>query len=115
MKTCSFCARTDHDRSTLRRLAGLPSPTSLSDWSGPVRIWTLGPCAFPLPFAFRWGMDLFEAAGLRPQKVVITSGFETTRHGNRKWGVPKHTLISNLDARLHCGELRFAAAFPATY
>ena len=29
--------------------------------------------------------------------------------GDRRWSVPKHTLISNLDALINTGELRIAA------
>jgi hypothetical protein len=51
--------------------------------------------------------DLFDHAGLKPIRVVITAGLSTEHHG-RKWGVPKHELISGLDAALHSGTLRFA-------
>src|SRR5262249_6462691 len=58
--------------------------------------------------------DIFDAAGLRPIKVTITSGLETTpvgeRLGERRWHVSKTSLISNLDAALHVGELQFAKA-----
>ena len=54
---------------------------------------------------------MFDAAGLRPAaKVLITAGAEAQRHGANKWGVPKFELISTLDAALHSGVLRFAAA-----
>lgn len=53
--------------------------------------------------------DLFEADGLRPVRITFTSGFEPTGRG-RKWGVPKSTIVSGIDAKLHCGELRFAKA-----
>lgn len=53
--------------------------------------------------------DLFDDAGMKPEKVTITSGNEQTCLGNRLWHVPKGILISTLDARLHTGELRFAA------
>ncbi|MFW6028364.1 MAG: hypothetical protein ACOC9Q_02435 [bacterium] len=54
--------------------------------------------------------DLFDDAGLRPTQVTITAGDKQLPHGSRRWGIPKGTLISGLDARLHTGELRFAAA-----
>ncbi|TPL06421.1 hypothetical protein FJ938_13155 [Mesorhizobium sp. B2-4-14] len=54
--------------------------------------------------------DMFDAAGLAPIKVQITAGNEVTSLGARRWGVPKALLVSTLDARLHGGELRFAAA-----
>lgn len=54
--------------------------------------------------------DLFDDAGLRPTKVTITAGAEQTYTGNHRWNVAKGLLISALDARLHTGELRFAAA-----
>lgn len=53
--------------------------------------------------------DIFEASGMRPQRVAITAGNETTNPENRRWHVPKSLLISTVDARLHVGELRFAS------
>lgn len=53
--------------------------------------------------------DLFTRAGLRPEKILITSGFEVTRGGTNAWHVPKQILISALEARLHSGELKIAA------
>ncbi len=53
--------------------------------------------------------DIFETAGMRPQKVAITAGNETTNPEHRRWHVPKGLLISTVDALLHIGELRFAA------
>lgn len=53
--------------------------------------------------------DIFDQAGLRPHRVTITAGLETTQHGARSWHVPKGVLISAVSARLHTGELRFAA------
>jgi hypothetical protein len=54
--------------------------------------------------------DIFDTAGLRPTRVTITAGLETTQHGGNSWHVAKGTLISGLDARLHTGELKIAAA-----
>jgi hypothetical protein len=54
--------------------------------------------------------DIFDAAGLCPNRVTITAGLESTQHGGRSWHVPKSFLISGLDARLHTGELKIAAA-----
>ena len=54
--------------------------------------------------------DIFDRAGLKPNRVTITAGLETTQHGGRSWHVAKSALISGLDARLHTGELRIAAA-----
>jgi len=53
--------------------------------------------------------DLFEGNGMRPHRVTITAGIDQTGVGARRWHVPKGVLISTLDARLHTGELRFAA------
>jgi hypothetical protein len=54
--------------------------------------------------------DIFEDAGLKPIRVTITAGAnDATQEGDRRWHVPKAILISALDARLHTGELRFAA------
>jgi hypothetical protein len=54
--------------------------------------------------------DLFNNVGMQPTQVTITAGNEQCAVGNRRWHVPKGVLISILDARLHLGELRFAAA-----
>jgi hypothetical protein len=52
--------------------------------------------------------DIFDTAGLKPLRVTITAGGEqSSAHGG--WHVAKQILISTLDARLHTGELRFAA------
>ncbi|MGB7041873.1 MAG: hypothetical protein WBD83_20095, partial [Xanthobacteraceae bacterium] len=53
--------------------------------------------------------DLFDLAGLSPNRITITAGLEATQHGAKGWHVPKEMLISNLEARLHTGELRIAA------
>ena len=53
--------------------------------------------------------DLFDAHGLKPIKVVITAGFRAEHHPARRWAVPKHLLISGLDAALHTGKLKIAA------
>lgn len=54
--------------------------------------------------------DIFDTAGLRPTRVTITAGLETTQHHGNSWHVPKGVLISGMDARLHTGELKIAAA-----
>ena len=54
--------------------------------------------------------DLFEMASLHPTRVSITAGAEQSPHGLSTWHVAKQILISILDARLHVGELRFAAS-----
>jgi hypothetical protein len=54
--------------------------------------------------------DLFDNAGLKPVRISITAGSEVTAQGTRRWHVSKTSLISTLDARLHTGELRFAAS-----
>lgn len=53
--------------------------------------------------------DLFDDIGTKPIKVTITAGNEQSDQGDRRWHVPKGLLISALDARLHTGEMRFAA------
>lgn len=53
--------------------------------------------------------DMFDAAGLYPDRITITAGLEATYHG-RSQHVPKGLLISNLEAHSHSGELRIAAA-----
>lgn len=56
--------------------------------------------------------DIFDAAGLQPVRVSITAGAEATQQSTspERWHIAKGILISTLDARLHTGELRFAAA-----
>jgi hypothetical protein len=55
--------------------------------------------------------DIFEAAGMRPKRVTITAGTEATSgHGLNRYHVAKTILISQLDAALHIGRLRFASA-----
>jgi hypothetical protein len=53
--------------------------------------------------------DMFDEAGLRPVCVSITAGTDAEKKVNRRWNVAKPLLISGVDARLHAGELRFAA------
>lgn len=54
--------------------------------------------------------DLFDQAGLDPVKIIISAGFGAEYKGKNRWTVPKPEIISRLDAGLHTGELRFAAA-----
>jgi hypothetical protein len=57
--------------------------------------------------------DVFDAAHLPHVRILITAGNETTGHGTwerQQWHVPKTDLISIVDAWLHTGVLRFAAA-----
>jgi hypothetical protein len=54
--------------------------------------------------------DIFETAGMKPFRVSITAGAEATVAGHNRHHVAKSILISTLDARLHTGELKFAAA-----
>jgi hypothetical protein len=53
--------------------------------------------------------DMFDDAGLRPVRLSITAGTDATKQPGRRWSVAKSLLISGVDARLHAGELRFAA------
>ena len=55
--------------------------------------------------------DMFDQAGLRGVRVAITAGTDATKLAGhpRRWSVAKSLLISGVDARLHSGELRFAA------
>ncbi|MEI9992072.1 MAG: hypothetical protein WDM86_18800 [Rhizomicrobium sp.] len=53
--------------------------------------------------------DLWDHGGHKPIRVTITGGDRQSARGVRNWHVPKQTLISALDARLHSGQLRFAA------
>jgi hypothetical protein len=52
---------------------------------------------------------MFTAAGLRAIRVSITAGIDITKQDSLRWSVAKTQLISGVDARLHSGELRFAA------
>jgi hypothetical protein len=54
--------------------------------------------------------DIFSEAGLRPIRVSITAGSEVSFAGRDRWHVAKTVLISTVDAMLHVGTLRFAAA-----
>jgi hypothetical protein len=54
--------------------------------------------------------DLFDATAVKPLRLTITAGDRVTSVGDRRWHVPKGVLISTLDARLHTGDLRFAAS-----
>lgn len=54
--------------------------------------------------------DIFDVAGLRPNRIVITSGLGVTQHGGRLWHVSKHQIISRLEAAMHTGDLHVAAA-----
>lgn len=53
--------------------------------------------------------DMFSDAGLRAVRVSITAGNEVTKQDQLRWSVAKSLLISSVDAKLHSGELRFAA------
>jgi hypothetical protein len=55
--------------------------------------------------------DMFDQAGLCGVRVAITSGTDASKLDGhpRRWSVAKSLLISGVDARLHSGELRFAA------
>ena len=53
--------------------------------------------------------DMFTTAGLRPVRVAITAGVDAVKQDTLRWSVAKSLLISGVDARLHSGELRFAA------
>lgn len=69
-------------------------------------------CTFALDYTGcgRPVADMFFRAGLRPQNILITAGNEVTQHGGDTWHVPKQMLVSGLEARLHSGELKIAAA-----
>jgi hypothetical protein len=54
--------------------------------------------------------DIFNDAGLRPIRLSITAGSELTWASNERVHVAKTILISTVDAMLHTGTLRFAAA-----
>jgi hypothetical protein len=54
--------------------------------------------------------DIFADAGMKPLRVTITAGNETKWAGLDRWHVAKTILISNVDAMLHTGTLRFASA-----
>ena len=55
--------------------------------------------------------DIFIDAGMKPKRITITAGSEATSgHGRDRFYVAKTVLISNVDAMLHTGTLRFASA-----
>src|SRR5262245_39897218 len=53
--------------------------------------------------------DIFVQSGLKPIRVHTVPGNEVTPQRNNRWHVAKSILISNLDALLNTGELKFAA------
>jgi hypothetical protein len=53
--------------------------------------------------------DMFTDAGLRAMRVAITAGVDAVKQDGLRWSVAKSLLISGVDAKLHSGELRFAA------
>ena len=53
--------------------------------------------------------DMFTEAGLRAVRVAITAGTDAVKRDGLRWSVAKSLLISAMDAKLHAGELRFAA------
>ncbi len=53
--------------------------------------------------------EIILSAGLKPTRVTITGGDQQSQKSRDRWHVPKQMLVSALDARLHTGELRFAA------
>src|SRR5262245_3871221 len=53
--------------------------------------------------------DIFVQSGLKPIRVSIMPGNEVTPQGNNRWHVAKSILISNVDALLNTGELKFSA------
>lgn len=53
--------------------------------------------------------DMCQRAGLKPHGVLITAGNEVIRNGGTIHHVPKQFLISQLEARLHSGELKIAS------
>ena len=46
---------------------------------------------------------------MKPVRITITSGNEVTHAGHDRWHVAKTVLISQVDAALHRGVLRFAS------
>jgi hypothetical protein len=54
--------------------------------------------------------DIFDEAGLNPSRVSITAGDTEAPAGRNRFHVAKSALISRIDALLHTGALRFAAA-----
>ena len=54
--------------------------------------------------------DVFDEAGLPHIRITITAEAEVTAVARNRWHVSKSVLISTVEALLHLGELRFAAA-----
>src|SRR5262245_9810297 len=54
--------------------------------------------------------DLMLERGLRPIRVSITAGSEITCTGPHRWNVSKSELVATVDALMHDGRLKFAAA-----
>jgi hypothetical protein len=72
---------------------GNPPATLILDFTG---------CGAPVA-------DMFSEAGVRHQRVSITSGVGVTNPKVNHWGVPKALLIQHVDAEMQSGRLRFAA------
>lgn len=104
------------DTFDVRHLARLPLGLSYIDQVVEVeRLWARPPLNGQCELAIdetgvgRPVGDLFDLKGIEPTRITITGGEKASRAGVRRWHVPKGLLISMVDARLHAGELRFAA------
>lgn len=95
----------------LQRLPlGLPYPVQITHVSNLLVREPLDKATFAVDYTGvgRPVFDMFVRAGLRPQGVLITAGNETTKPEHNIWHAPKLTLVSQLEARLHSGELQIA-------
>jgi hypothetical protein len=52
--------------------------------------------------------DMFDLVGLKPERIAFTDGREAKQAGNRSWHVPKHILVSTLQANMNLKTLKIA-------
>ena len=52
--------------------------------------------------------DMFDLVGLKPERITFTDGREAKHAGNRSWHVPKHILVSTLQAQMNLKTLKIA-------
>jgi hypothetical protein len=101
---------TEHRVRHLERLAlRMPYPQQVAHVAALLRAPELRDCDLVLETGVGKPVaDMFEAGGLRPQRVSITAGMEEVRAGARSWRVAKILLVSRLQAALHAGELKLS-------
>jgi hypothetical protein len=59
--------------------------------------------------------DIAHQMGLKPIGVAISGGDEVHHRSGDIFTVPKQTLISGLEAKMHCGEFKIAPSISAAF